>query len=243
MDFHKSSSYLVTASDDESIRPYDVSAATNNKVSFEIKGTLELFFWGKSLRFLSLHDNKYLRYFKGHHDRFGCLACAPPKIALSLVLLIKLFCSGINGLRNARPATAYDDQGLVFAVAFGGYIRMFDARKYEKGPFDIFSDGEDVSDSDVIKFSNDGRIMLPTTMEGHICVLDSFKLFWKVLMMVVDMLGVYGAGKGVASWMSFHRESPVIKWAPGSLMFVTGSSELSFWNPNVSKLGAYFGRK
>ncbi|KAL9451684.1 hypothetical protein AB3S75_013286 [Citrus x aurantiifolia] len=173
MDFHKSSSYLVTASDDESIRPYDVSAATNNKVSFEIKGIVFLgkclisafmdrtfwitkplvvlfdtFIYSESLRFLSLHDNKYLRYFKGHHH---------------------------SGLRNARPATAYDDQGLVFAVAFGGYIRMFDARKYEKGPFDIFSNGEDVSDSDVIKLSNDGRIMLPTTMEGHIRVLDSFQ--------------------------------------------------------------------
>lgn len=27
--------------------------------------------WSESLRLLSLHDNKYLRYFKGHHDRFG----------------------------------------------------------------------------------------------------------------------------------------------------------------------------
>ena len=30
------------------------------------------------------------------------LACAHLKIALSPVLLIELFCSGINGLRNAR---------------------------------------------------------------------------------------------------------------------------------------------
>lgn len=33
---------------------------------------------------------------------------------------------------KGRPATAYDDQGLVFAVAFGGSIRMFDSRNYEK---------------------------------------------------------------------------------------------------------------
>ncbi|KAK9213998.1 hypothetical protein WN944_005984 [Citrus x changshan-huyou] len=179
----------------------------------------DTFIYSESLRLLSSHDNKYLRYFKGLFH----LACAPPKIALSLVLLVNLFCSGINGLRNARPATAYDDQGPVFAVAFGGYIRMFDAH------------------SDAVKFSNDGRLMLPASMEGHIHVLDSFQ-GTLVLMMVVDMLGLYGAGKGGASWMSFHREPPVIKWAPGSLMFVTGSSELSFWNPNVSKLGAYVGR-
>ncbi|KDO38285.1 hypothetical protein CISIN_1g034977mg [Citrus sinensis] len=47
----------------------------------------------------------------------------------------------------------------------------------------------------------------------------------------------------VASWMSFDTEPPVIKWTPGSLMFVTGSSELSFWIPDLSKLGAYVGRK
>ena len=33
---------------------------------------------------------------------------------------------------QGRPATAYDDQGLMFAIAFGGYIRMFDVRNYEK---------------------------------------------------------------------------------------------------------------
>ncbi|GAY66785.1 hypothetical protein CUMW_251520 [Citrus unshiu] len=58
---------------------------------------------------------------------------------------------------QGRPATTYDDQGPVFAVAFGGYIRMFDAH------------------SDAVKFSNDGRLMLPTSMEGHIRVLDSFQ--------------------------------------------------------------------
>lgn len=43
----------------------------------------------------------------------------------------------------------------------------------------------------------------------------------------------------VSSWLSTETEPPVIKWAPGSLMFVTGSSELSFWIPDLSKIGAY----
>ena len=45
------------------------------------------------------------------------------------------------------------------------------------------------------------------------------------------------------NWMSTDTEPPVIKWAPGSLMFVTGSTELSFWIPDLSKLAAYVGRK
>ncbi|KAE8709500.1 WD repeat-containing protein 82-B-like isoform X2 [Hibiscus syriacus] len=82
------------------------------------------------------------------------LAYAHAMKVSSLVLLIELCCFGINEQRNVRPAISYDDQGLVFAIAFGGYIRMFDARKYE---------------------SNDGRLMLLTTMDGHIHVLDSFR--------------------------------------------------------------------
>ncbi|KAK9090556.1 hypothetical protein Sjap_023733 [Stephania japonica] len=42
------------------------------------------------------------------------------------------------------------------------------------GPFEIFSVGGDTSDANVVKLSNDGRLMLLTTMDGHIHVLDSF---------------------------------------------------------------------
>ncbi|XP_024038797.1 protein ANTHESIS POMOTING FACTOR 1 isoform X7 [Citrus clementina] len=185
------------------------------------------------------------------------LACAPPKIALSLVLLIELFCSGINRLRNARPATAYNDQGRAFAVAFGGYIRLFDARKYE-GPFDIFSDGGDVSDANEVKLSNDGRLMLLTTLEGHIHVLYSFQ-------------GTLpGSGDGsVYAWSArsrkessgqtnngfdstfeqgckldeFSYRASCHNMGPWKSHVCIGSSELSFWNPDLSKLGAYVGRK
>lgn len=191
-------------------------------------------------------------------------------------------CQGLLRVQG-RPAISYDDQGLVFAIAFGGYIRMLDARMYEKGPFEIFSVGGDVSDANVVKFSNDGRLMLLTTMDGHIHVLDSFRgthlstynvkpvpsnctleaSFSPEGMFVISGSGdgrAYAwsvrSGKEVASWMmssepsvinwnwmNTDTEPPVIKWAPGSLMFVTGSTELSFWIPDLSKLAAYVGRK
>lgn len=44
-----------------------------------------------------------------------------------------------------------------------------------QGPFELFSVGGDVSDANVVKFSNDGRLMLVTTTDGHIHVLDSFR--------------------------------------------------------------------
>ena len=33
---------------------------------------------------------------------------------------------------QGRPAVSYDGQGMVFAVAFGGRIRMYDTRKFGK---------------------------------------------------------------------------------------------------------------
>ncbi|XP_061343114.1 protein ANTHESIS POMOTING FACTOR 1 [Gastrolobium bilobum] len=295
MDFHRASSYLVTASDDESIRLYDVTAGTclktiNSKkygvdlVCFTSHPTTVIYSskngWDESLRLLSLHDNKYLRYFKGHHDRVVSLSLCSRKdcfISGSLDRTVLLWdqradkCQGLLRVQG-RPAISYDDQGLVFAVAFGGYIRMFDARKYEKGPFEIFSVGGDTSDANVVKFSNDGRLMLLTTADGHIHVLDSFRgtllstynvtpvssnstleaSFSPEGMFVISGSGhgsIYAwgvrSGKEVASWRSATSDTgpPVIKWAPGSLMFATGSSELSFWIPDLSKLGAYVGRK
>jgi len=49
----------------------------------------------------------------------------------------------------------------------------------------------------------------------------------------------------VASWRSATSDigPPVVKWAPLSLMFATGSSELSFWVPDLSKIGAFVGKK
>ncbi|KAI5684083.1 hypothetical protein M9H77_05311 [Catharanthus roseus] len=293
MDFHRTSSYLVTASDEESIRLYDVANATclktiNSKkygvdlVSFTSHPTTVIYSskngWDESLRLLSLHDNKYLRYFKGHHDRVVSLSFSTRNdcfISGSLDRTVLLWdqraekCQGLLRVQG-RPAATYDEQGLVFAIAFGGFVRMFDSRKYEKGPFDIFAAGGDISDANVVKFSNDGRLMLLTTADGHIHVLDSFRgtllstysvkpvsgdatleaSFSPEGMFVVSGSGdgnVYAwsvrNGKEVASWMSSQAEPPVIKWAPGSLMFVTGSSELSFWIPDLSKLSTYVGRK
>ncbi|KNA25956.1 hypothetical protein SOVF_001940 [Spinacia oleracea] len=293
MDFHRASSYLVTASDDESIRLYDVANATclktiNSKkygvelVCFTSHPTTVIYSskngWDESLRLLSLNDNKYLRYFKGHHDRVVSLSlCARNDFFISgsldrTVLLWDQRAEKCQGLLRVqgRPATAYDDQGLVFTIASGGYIRMFDARKYEKGPFDVYSVGGDFSDAHVVKFSNDGRLMLLTTTNGFVYVLDAFRgtllcsysvkpvstnstleaSFSPEGMFVISGSGdgsVYAwsvrSGKEVASWMSTEKEPPVIKWAPGNVMFATGSSELSLWVPDLSKLGTYAGRK
>ncbi|KAK0590949.1 hypothetical protein LWI29_033527 [Acer saccharum] len=286
MDFHKSVSYLVTASDDESIRLYDVNGGTclktiNSKkygvdlVRFTSHPTTVIYSskngWDESLRLLSLHDNKYLRYFKGHHDRVVSLSLCAGKecfISGSLDRTVLLWdqraekCQGLLRVQG-RPATAYDEQGQIFAIAFGGYIRMFDARKYEKGPFNIFSVGGDVSDANVVEFSNDGRLMLLTTMGGHIHVLDSFRgtllstynvkpvssnstleaSFSPEGMFVVSGSGdgsVHAwsvrSGKEVTSWPGCENEPPLIKWAPGRSKILNVQHPCNFKHEAVKRL-------
>ncbi|CAN6541537.1 unnamed protein product [Malus baccata var. baccata] len=241
-------SYVVTASDDESIRLYDYGVGL---VCFTSHPTTVIYSskngWDESLRLLSLNDNMYLRYFKGHHDRV---------FSLSLCSCKDCFISG----------------------SLDRTVLLWDQRAEKcQGPFDMFSVGGDMSDANVVKFSDDGRLMLSTTTGGHIHVLDSFRgtllstynvkpvssnstleasfspegMF--VILMVSKLLAGSGdgsvyawgvrSGKEVTSWKSTEDEPPVIKWAPGNLMFATGSSELSFWIPDLSKLGSYVRRK
>ncbi|KAK3118641.1 hypothetical protein QOZ80_9BG0702910 [Eleusine coracana subsp. coracana] len=288
MDFHsKATNYLVTASDDESIRLYDVQNAVclktiNSKkygvelVRFTNNPAMVLYSskngWDESLRLLSLNDNRFVRYFKGHLDRVVSISlCSEKEEFLSgsldrTVLFWDLRVDKAQGLLRVqgRPAVSYDDQGLVFAVAYGSHIRMFDARKFEKGPFEIFSVGNDDSEAHVIKFTSDGRRLLLTTKAGRVHVLDSFHgnsiATYNVKPVVTDSTLeasfspdgnhiISGSGDGsvyawnvrggkVARWGSTDNEPPLVRWAPGSLMFLTGSSELSCWVPDLSKLGS-----
>ncbi|KAE8662896.1 hypothetical protein F3Y22_tig00113124pilonHSYRG00349 [Hibiscus syriacus] len=67
-----------------------------------------------------------------------------------------------------RPTVAYDQQGLVFAVAMeGGAMKLFDSRSYDK----VGGDTAEVCD---IKFSNDGKSMLLTTTNNNTYVLDAY---------------------------------------------------------------------
>nr|CAB3460837.1 unnamed protein product [Digitaria exilis] len=171
LDFHRKEDLLVTSSEDDSIRLYNITSATYNLESAE------------SLRYLSLYDNRCLRYFKGHKDRVVSLCMSPVNDSFmsgSLDHSVRIWdlrvnaCQGILKLRG-RPSVAYDQQGLVFAVAMeGGAIKLFDSRSYDKGPFDTFMVGGDTAEVSDIKFSNDGKSMLLTTTNNHIYVLDAY---------------------------------------------------------------------
>ncbi|KAL9289760.1 hypothetical protein ACSQ67_024467 [Phaseolus vulgaris] len=180
IDFHRKDDLLVTASEDDSVRLYDIANAKLLKTTSHKKhGTDRICFThhpssvicsskynlestGESLRYLSMYDNRCIRYFKGHKQRVVSLCMSPINDSFmsgSLDHSVRIWdlrvnaCQGILRLRG-RPAVAYDQQGL--------------------GPFDTFLVGGDTAEVCDIKFSNDGKSMLLTTTNNNIYILDAY---------------------------------------------------------------------
>ncbi|KAA3479553.1 WD repeat-containing protein 82 [Gossypium australe] len=312
LDFHRKDDLLVTASEDDSVRLYDIANAKLIKTTYHKKhGADRICFThhpssvicssrhnlestGEALRYLSMYDNRCLRYFKGHKERsvildiliyengkplalkqFPCICCcrvvslcmSPVNDSFmsgSLDHSVRIWdlrvnaCQGILRLRG-RPTVAYDQQGLVFAVAMeGGAIKLFDSRSYDKGPFDTFLVGGDTAEVCDIKFSNDGKSMLLTTTNNNIYVLDAyggekrcgFSLEQSpntTIEATITPDGQYvisGSGDGtlhawninmrneVAAWNSHIGVAACLKWAPRRAMFVAASTVLTFWIPS-----------
>ncbi|CAI0456222.1 unnamed protein product, partial [Linum tenue] len=289
VDFHRKDDLLVTASDDDSVRLYDIASAKLLKTTFHKKhGADRICFThhpssvicsskynletsGESLRYLSMYDNRCLRYFKGHNDRIVSLCMSPINDSFmsgSLDHSARIWdlrvnaCQGILRLRG-RPTVAYDQQGLVFAVAMeGGAIKLFDSRSYDKGPFDTFLVGGDTAEVCDIKFSNDGKSMLLTTSNNNVYVLDAYagekrcgfsmepspNTTIEATFTPDGQYVVSGSGDGtlrawninkpnepVACWSSHIGVPSCLKWAPRRVMFVAASSVLTFWIPDTTK--------
>ncbi|XP_078431075.1 transducin/WD40 repeat-like superfamily protein isoform X2 [Wolffia australiana] len=221
----------------------------------------------ESLRYISMYDNRCLRYFKGHKEKIVSLCMSPVNDSFmsgSLDHTVRLWdlrvnaCQGLMRLRG-RPTVAFDQQGLVFAVAMeAGAIKLFDSRSYDKGPFDTFFVGGDTAEVCDIKFSNDGKSMLLTTSNNNIYVLDAYggdkrcgfgmepseKATIEATFTPDGQYVLSGSGDGtlhawnvntrneVACWSSHIGVAGCLKWAPRRVMFAAASTSLTFWIPN-----------
>ncbi|KAG6854386.1 hypothetical protein C0991_007377 [Blastosporella zonata] len=98
-----------------------------------------------TIRYHSLHDNKYLQYFKGHKEKVISLEVSPVDdgfMSGSMDKTVRLWdlrsptCRGLLTLPS-YPIVAYDIASLVFAVAVNHYSRilLYDPNNYDKAPF------------------------------------------------------------------------------------------------------------
>ncbi|CAM9675200.1 unnamed protein product [Ectocarpus sp. 4 AP-2014] len=107
-----------------------------------------------AVRYLSLYDNRFLRFFTGHTDKVVSIAMSPTDdhfMTGSADKTVRLWhlsrpqCLAVLEFPpgHGTPYVAYDQQGLVFAAATStgkaNIIKLYDARNYEKGPFDTFT--------------------------------------------------------------------------------------------------------
>ena len=146
-----------------------------------------------TIRFLSTHDNSYVRYFRGHTDAVTSIALCPASDSFlscardNTVRLWSLQSTNYQGLlRLHAPWLAiYDPSATVIAVASPptSTVVLYDVRNYDKPPFAHFDlqphvlrylDPVGGGAWTRLDFTNDGKhLVVGTAGAGHL-VLDAF---------------------------------------------------------------------
>jgi COMPASS component SWD2 len=202
LQFDPSGEYCITAGEDESIHLYDaVQGVHKNTIHSKKYGVDHVRYLplhvmhvlhtstktDDTIRLLSLADNRYLRYFRGHTSKVVTVEVSPVDdffISGSLDEAIRVWdirqptCVGYVAIRG-RPCVAIDPEGLVFAIGIAPKIRLYDVKSYEKGPFAVYTLSEEKEMADDsnwcgLTFSNDGRYLLVSTRSASIYLLDAF---------------------------------------------------------------------
>ncbi|KAL0574235.1 hypothetical protein V5O48_007706 [Marasmius crinis-equi] len=266
---------LVTAAEDESFRLYSCRSGKAVKTlyskkygvklpRFTHKNTAILHASTKeddSIRYHSIHDNKYLSYFKGHKGKVTSLEVSPVDdgfMSGSEDKTVRLWdlrmglggsCRGQLNLPTKEPVVAYDSSGLVFAVAVNGFQRilLYDQANYDKAPFLTIS-LEDPTLAQIsypprpiyvtsLAFSSNGKFILVGASGDAHYVLDAFQ--GSVLAKLEGHVGLerraINERKGIECGRGISGEE--VSWTPDSKYVVGGSldGKVCIWD--VQNLG------
>ncbi|KAK9767082.1 WD repeat-containing protein 82 [Basidiobolus ranarum] len=198
IDFDDYGEFCITAAADESLHLYDcrqgkslqtlyskkygvhLARFTHNSNTVVYASTKE----DDTLRFLSLHDNKYIRYFRGHKKKVYSLDMSPADeffLSGSIDGSVRLWdsrspnCQGLIHTMG-RPSVSFDPQGAIFAIASEGSVRLYDIKSFDKGPFSTFPVYQQIQEKfpeyvgtcTSVKFNNDtNTILITNSVNGH----------------------------------------------------------------------------
>lgn len=200
LDFSANGETLISSSDDDSIVIYDCVNGTPKKTLNSKKYGVDLIRYthatntalhsstkvDDTIRYLSLHDNKYIRYFPGHTKKVVALCMSPINdsfLSGSLDKTVRLWdlkspnCQGLMHL-SGRPVTAFDPEGLIFAAGVKSEsVMLYDLRTFDKGPFSTFKLAPESKDCEWtgMKFSPDGKLIVISTNGQHIRLIDAYQ--------------------------------------------------------------------
>lgn len=196
IDFSLSGELLITSSDDDSIQLYNPVDGTHQRTLYSKKyGVSQIRFThggttvvhastkeNDTIRYLSLHDNKYVRYFQGHKKRVTSIDVSPSDdtfLSASTDGTVRLWdvrssnCQGVVHCGEGLTVASFGSDGLVFAIGVNRTtICMYDSRQYEKGPFSKIECAQNPWIG--MKFSPDGRTLMFNDMHGYINLYDAF---------------------------------------------------------------------
>ncbi|KJX95078.1 WD repeat-containing protein [Zymoseptoria brevis] len=207
IDFDDSGEFILLSRTDDTIQLFNTKAGAHAKelkshkygsalARFTHHSTSILYASTKiddGIRYLSMHDNSFIRYFKGHTGRVTSLCLNPSNdqfMSASLDNTVRLWdCRSSNpqGQLNFESPwlTAYDASASVIAIASPAAqtIHLYDLRNYDKPPFSTFDLQPDEAKFPSQKpgegwtgmeFSNNGKhLLVATNGPGHY-VLDAF---------------------------------------------------------------------
>ncbi|KZT07698.1 WD40 repeat-like protein [Laetiporus sulphureus 93-53] len=248
---------IVTAAEDETFRLYSCKSGKPLKTLYSKKYGVDLpRFTHKNtaiihastkeddtIRYHSLHDNKYLQYFKGHKGKVISLEVSPVDdgfMSGSLDKTLRLWdlrtptCRGLLNLPSS-PVVAYDASGLVFAVGVNHYSRilLYDQANFDKAPFLVIT-LEDPTLALIsfpprmiymtsLSFSTNGKYLLVGCSGDAHYILDAFE--GHLLAKLVGHVGLERRKMGTQIGIEPQRgcSGEEVSWTPDSKYIVSGS--------------------
>lgn len=215
-----------------------------------------------TIRYHSLHDNKYLQYFKGHKERVVSLEVSPTDdgfMSGSVDRTVRLWdlrtptCRGLLNLPSS-PLVAYDASGVVFAIAINTFSRilLYDMSNYDKEPF-LTMILEDPTLSKIsfpprkiymtsLAFSSNGKYLLVGTSGDAHYIIDAFEghLLAKLEGFTGLERGRLGAQVSLTPVKGISGEE--VSWTPDSKYVVGGSLDGRVLMWDVQNLPAFQGQ-
>ncbi|XP_025065435.1 WD repeat-containing protein 82 isoform X3 [Alligator sinensis] len=188
-DFSPNGETVISSSDDDSIVLYDCQEGKPKRTLYSKKYGVDLIRYthaantvvyssnkiDDTIRYLSLHDNKYIRYFPGHTKRVVALSMSPVDdtfISGSLDKTIRLWdlrspnCQGLMHLQG-KPVCSFDPEGLIFAAGVNSeMVKLYDLRSFDK-----LAGAHQLIEPHPARFT-------PTLLRGRVLALADMHSFW-----------------------------------------------------------------